>query len=316
MIKYPAQIDDGISLPVVNTSTGLSPVVFNRLRDAIISVEAELGVKPSAVFGTVRERLDYIQGIISSSLVSLSGDLGGTQTSVKVIGINGKPIQDNDLKDGYVLSWDAFNQYWAPQYISVDNLAVPFAALLETAEPLLLELNDTLSTPAFTAEYTVTLNKLESVILTDDQGNPQKNVTSSPDSFSSDQSYTRGSFGDKVIITLNAINNKLITRTSSITFTWTQNVYWGVDVAILPSQVTGLSNKELTTSRSKRIAVTAGVGQYIYYGCRTAYGVPLFTVNEISGGFHLLGITTLNGESFSVYQSDQVNLGSTNVSIL
>jgi hypothetical protein len=315
MIKYPAQIDDSISLPVVTSTTSLSPVLFNRLRDAIIRVESELGIKPSAVFGTVRERLDYLQGIMSSSLVTLNGDLGGTQTNVKVIGINGKPVLDNELKDGYVLSWDVYNQSWSPQYVSIDNLAVPFAILLKPAESILVEMNHSLSNPFFIAEYTVDQGLLQSAILTDDQGNPQKVVTSTPFSFSSDQSYIKNNFKDTVTVTLTAINNKFKTRTSSVRFIWTQRLYWGSSPAgvINQSFVTSLSDSELTLTRKKTFSTNAGPGEYIYFACRSDYDTPIFTVNEISGGFSLAGTTTINGELFSVYQSDNDGLGNTTV---
>lgn len=50
MVKYPAQLDDNSSLPEVTDNK--SPVqadVVNRLRSAIVAVEAELGVKPIGI---------------------------------------------------------------------------------------------------------------------------------------------------------------------------------------------------------------------------------------------------------------------------
>lgn len=60
--SYPEKIDDENELPV--TCDGQTPVVaevVNRLRSSILAVEGELGVLPSGVYGTVRERLDKLE---------------------------------------------------------------------------------------------------------------------------------------------------------------------------------------------------------------------------------------------------------------
>ena len=72
--KYPLGIDDSLSLPKVTDL--VSPIVaddHNRLRDAIVAVETELGTNPSGTFGTVKDRLDAIQGVV------LDGYFGSTQ---------------------------------------------------------------------------------------------------------------------------------------------------------------------------------------------------------------------------------------------
>jgi hypothetical protein len=59
--KYPSQIDSSLELPV--TTDNVTPVkaeVVNRLRDAILAIESELGIDPSREFGTVRDRLDSL----------------------------------------------------------------------------------------------------------------------------------------------------------------------------------------------------------------------------------------------------------------
>ena len=60
--KYPNQIDSSTELPV--TTDNVTPVkaeVVNRLRDAILAIESELGIDPSREYGTVRARLDAMQ---------------------------------------------------------------------------------------------------------------------------------------------------------------------------------------------------------------------------------------------------------------
>lgn len=64
--KYPNKIDGSTELPV--TVDLVSPVVSevtNRLRDAIIKVQTELGVSPSSTFGSVKDRLEYLSGFIT-----------------------------------------------------------------------------------------------------------------------------------------------------------------------------------------------------------------------------------------------------------
>lgn len=60
--KYPDQIDSSTELP--KTTDNITPVnaeVVNRLRDAILMIESELGIQPSSTYGTVRARLDAME---------------------------------------------------------------------------------------------------------------------------------------------------------------------------------------------------------------------------------------------------------------
>ena len=57
--KYPAQLDDSITVPPSHDNvTPVKAEVVNRLRDAILAIESELGIDPSGTYGTVRARLD------------------------------------------------------------------------------------------------------------------------------------------------------------------------------------------------------------------------------------------------------------------
>ena len=312
MIKYPAQIDDGISLPEVNQSTGLRPEVFNRLREAIIRVEGELGVKPSAVFGTVRARLDYIQDIMSNSLVSLSGDLGGSVTDVKVIGLNGYPIQDTALINGQVLTWDGYSQYWLAKFVPADTLLPPFTVSMQAAINTLVEVNSAVSNPSFTAEYTVSNSELETVLIADSEGNPQADVTATPNSFTYNNSYNKTSFGESVTITAYATNKSFIERSSSVTFTWAQKVYWGVSaVGVYDAAfITGLSNNELTLNLARTFQLDdSGALNYVYFACRQSYS-PNFKINGVPGGMSQVASNiNVNGEDYFIFRSDSDNLG-------
>ena len=70
---YPGQIDGYSTLPL--RKDGVHEIRaddYNRLRDAIIKIEQELGIEPSGVFATVLARLDDIgdaSALIESHLV-------------------------------------------------------------------------------------------------------------------------------------------------------------------------------------------------------------------------------------------------------
>lgn len=67
MVNYPAQIDNNISLPpVVDNLTPVVGSVVNRLRETIIQMQLELGIKPSGLYTNVRTRLDSIEAQVSS----------------------------------------------------------------------------------------------------------------------------------------------------------------------------------------------------------------------------------------------------------
>lgn len=114
MSNYPAQIDNTISLPkVIDNLTAVNGLVFNRLRDAVLAIETELGVQPSTVYGSVRARLDVIENDFNNlQAVSLGGDLGGTISTPRVIGIQGRPISSSPPNTGDVLTWNGIA--WQP----------------------------------------------------------------------------------------------------------------------------------------------------------------------------------------------------------
>lgn len=71
--KYPEALDDSTSLPVtLDLITPVKAEVVNRQRDAILAIQAELGLSPSSVYGTVDARLDDIDVRINT----ISGDSG------------------------------------------------------------------------------------------------------------------------------------------------------------------------------------------------------------------------------------------------
>lgn len=114
MAKYPAQLDNTTSLPTaVDNITPVAGSLFNKLRDAVISVETELGIKPSGVNTNVRSRLEVLDSSLDNlQIIKLDGDLGGTLDEPKVIGINGKLVSDVEPNYGDILTWNGLA--WTP----------------------------------------------------------------------------------------------------------------------------------------------------------------------------------------------------------
>lgn len=116
--KYPGQIDTtGTTLPdVIDNITPIDAKVVNRLRDAILNVEAALGANPAKIYGTVRQRLDSMELLITNSaagnVVSFNGDLTGALNFQNVVGFQGRPIANTTPGIGEVLTWSG--SQWIP----------------------------------------------------------------------------------------------------------------------------------------------------------------------------------------------------------
>lgn len=133
MTKYPASIDNNITLPLVtDNNTPVQGDTVNRLRNAIVALEAELGVKPSGVYTTVRARLDAIEASINSLLISgVDGDVEGGLATTKVVGFGGRPFSDQQPSVNQVISWNGIA--WTPSTLSNIVLNVlPTSVLLPT----------------------------------------------------------------------------------------------------------------------------------------------------------------------------------------
>lgn len=88
--NYPNQIDTTNELP---RSTDLvSPVkaeVVNRLRDAILAIESELGVDPSGTYGTVRDRLNSLESGGTGGFVEIQYNNSTVLPNVNVLNFIG-----------------------------------------------------------------------------------------------------------------------------------------------------------------------------------------------------------------------------------
>ena len=116
MTKYPAEIDNNLSLPSsIDNLTPIDAKAFNNLRDAIIAIESELGTKPSGSFSDVKSRISSLEAIIGNlQIIKLDQDLGGTLKKPKVIGIQGRPVSNVVPGVGQSLIWNGIA--WIPAF--------------------------------------------------------------------------------------------------------------------------------------------------------------------------------------------------------
>ena len=113
MTLYPAQIDNNVSLPrVIDNQTPVGGETVNRLREAIIAIENELGAKPSGTFSTVRARMDFIETLIVQQVVTIAGDLGGVPSHPLVIGLQDRPLSSAAPQPTQVIGWNGI--VWEP----------------------------------------------------------------------------------------------------------------------------------------------------------------------------------------------------------
>lgn len=81
--KYPNSLDDSTSLPPsLDLITPVKAEVVNRLRDAILAIEVELGINPSSVFGTVDARMGDLDSRFSDIESGIGGDLTALQNNI------------------------------------------------------------------------------------------------------------------------------------------------------------------------------------------------------------------------------------------
>ncbi len=126
--QYPSKIDNSTTLPeVVDLASIYSAEVYNRLRNAIIAIETELGASPSAAYTSVKNRFETLEGVVGNlEIISLDEDLGGTLLLPKVVGIQGTPVSSTapTLNQALVFNGTA----WAPASLASAGGSLSFTA--------------------------------------------------------------------------------------------------------------------------------------------------------------------------------------------
>src|SRR5271165_185093 len=143
-ILYPAGIDNTTTLPTAfDNVTPVKAEVVNILRDAILSIEATLGVKPQGIYTTVRARLDALDLLIGSIIsggggggggggsVTFAGDLMGTPTHQIVIGLQNNPVSPTIPIAGQALIFDGYEWNPSTNFLGLEVITGP---ILSTSE--------------------------------------------------------------------------------------------------------------------------------------------------------------------------------------
>jgi hypothetical protein len=181
------------------------------------------------------------------------------------------------------------------------------------------EVGDTIVTPSFTAAYNRTPTDAE---LSDNDGNPPKDVTSTPTAFSSDGTFVKTANNATVVFTLNAEEDGEVDARVA-TMYWRPLTMYGVSTSTGPYDeafIEALANQQLDNNRQTTFTVTAGANEYIFYAYPSAYGTGTFWVGGFEGGFSLVGtisVTNAYGvtQNYYLYRSDNHSLGSTTVQV-
>jgi hypothetical protein len=347
---YPNAIDGYAQLPlVIDTVTRVDAISVNRLRCAIVNIENELGVLPSGSFPTVRARLDAIEaaiggagGIDIDALIqevaqlridvdALQDELGDNPSGVfitveerlddlqiQIDNITGDVLPPlNDEQYSMLMEDPASDLIFqrVRQVMIIPDMEITSLSLTSGS---LIEVGDILNNPSFTAAYTVTPS---TATVIDDQANPILDITGTPTSFTYSHSYVKSSYGAQVDWTVYAEDESFSNDTRIVTKTWAQKVFWGVDVAGGSTEafIEALSNSALATTKNRTFSVTAGGAEKIYYAYRSGFGDATFTVGGFDGGFFkvsdTISVTNSFGftENYTLYESDNLGLGSTTV---
>lgn len=125
-----------------------------------------------------------------------------------------------------------------------------------------------------------------------------------------------------IAVSLSVTDERGATDSASTSITFLNGVYYGVlesGVSVDSAAILTLTRK-LQSSKSITFTADAGAAQQIVYAIPTRYGTPNFNVGGFDGGFakaKTFDFTNASGytESYDVWMSENVGLGSTTVKV-
>jgi len=223
------------------------------------------------------------------------------------------PVTGNDgyavIEVGSVAAFRAIKQ----AYIVPD-----FAISSFSPDASVVEVGATVATPGFTAAY----NRTPDTATLKDGVNPDKDVSSTPTAFSSDETYLKTANNDSQSFTLEATEDG-DTDSTGTAISWRPRTMYDVSNDPGPYDeafIEGLANQQLDNNRATTFTVNAGAGEYIFYCYPDAYGAATFFVGGFEGGFSLVATTSVTNvfgvtQDYRVYKSDNPSLGSTTVTV-
>lgn len=186
----------------------------------------------------------------------------------------------------------------------------------------IVEVGATVANPSFTASYD---GAVSSALLDDDEGSAQKDVTSTPTAFSSDETYQKTVNNDEVAFTLSAIADG-IPDSEIARLSWRSRTFAGVDTGglLTEAQIEALSDSVLDNDFRRTFTVNApGSSDYIWYCFPQSFDpsdLAVFQVGILPGGFTKQGVVSVtnpNGitQDYACWRSNNSALGSTTVMV-
>lgn len=210
---------------------------------------------------------------------------------------------------------------YVPTNLTLDMLGPAFVIVSFGATAPVLEAGQTAVTPAFTASYSAVPDSVpNSVVLTDSVPSAPKDVSTTPTSFASAESFALPAYGSAVVFTLTA-KKGAITKVATASIVALQRVYWGVGPAggATEAFIKALTNSALAVVGTRAFTIVAGPGEKIYYAIPSIFEPVTMYVDSWEGGFMAPALTVpvTNAYGFlanySLRETDNVNLGSTYV---
>jgi hypothetical protein len=337
--EFVSEIDLGRAL--IFRSTVITTVGPTLITQFALFTLTSAGLRVGAVGETVEGDPEFGWGAIVNPAIRMAGggggftpggDLGGTAVSQIVQGVQTVPVDAGAITptDQYeVLMTRGGPGYTYRLARLTEDMILPAFSVTsfysDTVSSIQEVGTDIVVPPHFVASYSQS-TPYDAVTLRDTDNPTEVDVSATPGAFSSGYTFTgKVTYGDAVTFTLSATKDGFL-RTRSYTITWVRRAYWfaAASPGAFPGTFTqvwveGHDAGTLTTTKNRTFTVNAGAGEHIYYFYRAAYGVGVFWVGGFEGGFNYLGdiSLTVNAvmESYRVYESVQVGLGSTQVTV-
>lgn len=204
--------------------------------------------------------------------------------------------------------------------LKTTDLAQPFAISGLSTSPSTLEIGATVSNLSFSYSKNETI---VSAIMMDSQFLTNTSVSlTSP--FTYIKTFSKQSIGG-VSFTLTCKNAENDSSSSSTSINWLIRKYYGSSaiydgIQPLEAFVKALPSSQLDQNRNMNYTTNCGASQKIYLAIPVSFGTPIFYVGGFAGGFHLLGNTNVTNQfnvtaQYQVWESDNLNLGNTTVSV-